>query len=161
MNLRGQPAPNFFLPLFTPGARAELRGTVAPDSLRLSQLRGKIVFLNFWFTSCAPCVQENPTFERLSKQLRPEGVEFVGVVFGNSFERLAKYMAKANLSFRQVIDSKSSTAHKYGAYAAPTSYVVDANGIVRAQYTGGPLHDQDVIQMLESAGFKRTTKAGK
>lgn len=153
-NLRGQAAPDFHLPLYGPGAREELRGAVSSDSLRLSRLRGKIVFLNFWFTSCAPCVEENPVFERLSKQLGPEGVEFVGVVFGENLERIAKYMDKANLSFRQVIDTKSKVAHQYGTYAAPTTYVIDRAGVVRAQYTGGPLHDDDIMGMLERAGFK-------
>ena len=67
------PAPDFELTLFGTETRQ------AGETLRLSDLKGKPVVLNFWFPSCPPCVAEMPEFERVFQNHRPYNVEFVGV----------------------------------------------------------------------------------
>ena len=67
------PAPDFALTLFGTETRQ------AGETLRLSDLAGKPVVLNFWFPSCPPCVAEMPEFERVYQNHKADGVEFVGV----------------------------------------------------------------------------------
>ena len=67
------PAPDFQLTLYGTETRQ------AGETLRLSDLEGKPVVLNFWFPSCPPCVAEMPEFERVFQNHRADGVEFVGV----------------------------------------------------------------------------------
>ena len=66
-------APDFALTLFGTETRQ------AGETLRLSDLAGKPVVLNFWFPSCPPCVAEMPEFERVYQNHKADGVEFVGV----------------------------------------------------------------------------------
>lgn len=67
------PAPDFALTLYGTETRQ------AGETLRLSDLKGKPVVLNFWFPSCPPCVAEMPEFERAFQNHRSHEVEFVGV----------------------------------------------------------------------------------
>ena len=67
------PAPDFELTLFGTETRQ------AGETLRLSDLKGKPVVLNFWFPSCPPCVAEMPEFERVFQNHKSYGLEFVGV----------------------------------------------------------------------------------
>lgn len=67
------PAPDFELTLYETETRQ------AGETLRLSDLKGKPVVLNFWFPSCPPCVAEMPEFERVFQSHKSSGVEFVGV----------------------------------------------------------------------------------
>lgn len=67
------PAPDFTLTLYGTETRQ------AGETLRLSDLKGKPVVLNFWFPSCPPCVAEMPEFERAFQNHKTYGVEFVGV----------------------------------------------------------------------------------
>ena len=70
---QADPAPDFTLTLYGTETRQ------AGETLRLSELKGKPVVLNFWFPSCPPCVAEMPEFERVFQNHRTYGVEFVGV----------------------------------------------------------------------------------
>ena len=67
------PAPDFTMTLYGTETRQ------AGETLRMSDLKGKPVVLNFWFPSCPPCVAEMPEFERVYQKHKPYGVEFVGV----------------------------------------------------------------------------------
>ena len=67
------PAPDFELTLYGTETRQ------AGETLRLSDLEGKPVVLNFWFPSCPPCVAEMPEFERVFQSHKSYGVEFIGV----------------------------------------------------------------------------------
>ena len=67
------PAPDFALTLYGTETRQ------AGETLRLSDLKGKPVVLNFWFPSCPPCVAEMPEFERVFQNHKSYGVEFIGI----------------------------------------------------------------------------------
>ena len=67
------PAPDFEMTLYGTETRQ------AGETLRLSDLKGKPVVLNFWFPSCPPCVAEMPEFERVFQNHKADGVEFIGV----------------------------------------------------------------------------------
>ena len=69
----GEPAPDFEMTLFGTDTRE------AGETLRMSELEGRPVVLNFWFPSCPPCVAEMPEFERVYQNHKEDGVEFVGV----------------------------------------------------------------------------------
>ena len=67
------PAPDFELTLYETETRQ------AGETLRLSELEGKPIVLNFWFPSCPPCVAEMPEFERVFQNHKSYGLEFIGV----------------------------------------------------------------------------------
>ncbi len=128
-------------------------GDIAPDfdlrsldgsRLKLSQLRGKPVLLNFWATWCAPCRIEMPWLVELDHKYRAEGVQIIGVSLDDSgSEAQVSSYAKENGVQYQVLLGDPATANTYGGVRfLPQSFFVDAQGkIIKA--TAGLTTKQD------------------
>lgn len=126
-------------------ARPEV-GFPAPDfnlmdvegrPVSLSEYRGKAVLLNFWATWCPPCKAEMPELARLQEQM-PQLV-ILGVDMGHterSPEYVAAYMQANGYTWRVPFDADGSVSRAYGVVSIPTSFFIDAQGIIRAKYVG-------------------------
>ncbi|MGH7766563.1 MAG: redoxin domain-containing protein, partial [Candidatus Binatia bacterium] len=68
--------------------------------LSLKDLRGKIVFLNFWATWCVPCRQEMPLMEALHREFKDQGLEIVAVNFREDKKAVEKFFAELGLTFK-------------------------------------------------------------
>jgi len=122
---KGVKAPDFTLP--------GLDGTM----VRLSDRKGKVVFLNIWATWCPPCVEEMPSMEKLYQKLKGEDFEILAVsIDKNGAEAVAPFMKKYNLSFTALIDSKESLKYKYQTTGVPESYIIDKNGTIVEKVIG-------------------------
>src|SRR5918992_1301398 len=87
--------------------------TVAPEfvlkdpagkQVSLRELRGKIVFLNFWATWCLPCIEEMPALEKLHRDLEKEGLVILAVNFQEGPERVKDFFGEHNLTFTALLD---------------------------------------------------------
>jgi len=116
-------------------------GTVAPDfslptydggTVTLSQLRGKVVMINFWATWCPPCRTEKPTMETLYQKFRERGdFELLAVnVEEDARQALASYLARTPYSFPIPLDSQGQVQKLYQVFRFPESFIIDRNGIV-------------------------------
>ena len=119
-------APDFTLP------------TLAGDSLRLSDLRGQIVLLNFWATWCAPCIQEIPELIALHDELNPHGFTVVGVSLdeeGSDFVKL--FTERFGITYPLPLDEEGTVSEAYGGvWALPTTYVIDPEGQIIQRVIG-------------------------
>ncbi|MGH7259634.1 MAG: TlpA disulfide reductase family protein [Nitrospiraceae bacterium] len=117
-------------------------GKVAPDfalvdlndkPVRLSDLRGKVVFLNFWATWCKPCKEEMPSMEVLHKNFEKDGL----VVLAVSIDRVTTtkdippFIKSMNLSFPVLIDSWGKTDMPYKRMGVPETFIIDQQGVIR------------------------------
>jgi peroxiredoxin len=113
-------------------------GTPAPDftldsldgnSLRLSDLRGKAVLLNFWATWCSPCKIEMPWFIDLQKEYGPQGLQIVGVAMDDSSkEDIAKFAKEMGVNY-PVLLGKEAVGDAYGGVPAlPESFFIGRDG---------------------------------
>lgn len=116
----GEPAPDFTLE----SVREE------NTFLRLSDLRGKVVVVNFYASWCGPCRQELPDFEAVSREMAEE-VAFIAVNVSESRGDALGILESTGATFPAVLDSDGSVAERYGLRGMPSTYLVDANGIVR------------------------------
>ncbi len=116
------------------------RGALVPDFRlldlegephRLSEISGPIV-LNFWASWCEPCIEEMPDFEIVSQELRGR-VTFVGINDGESLETAREFAYDVtNVSYLVLLDpTKSMTDGPYLLVGRPTTYFIDADGIIR------------------------------
>ncbi|MCE5312156.1 MAG: TlpA family protein disulfide reductase [Nitrospiraceae bacterium] len=103
---------------------------------KLSDLRGKVVFLNFWATWCDSCKTENPTIQNLInlEKNNPDFV-FLTILYNDRADNAREYMRKNSFTFPVLIDN-AKTAKNYGLTGVPETFIIDAKGIVRDKIVG-------------------------
>jgi cytochrome c biogenesis protein CcmG/thiol:disulfide interchange protein DsbE len=126
--------------------------TPAPDftihdsdrSVTLSQLRGKIVVLNFWATWCPPCVEEMPSLVQMQKRLQDKGVTVLAVSVDEDADDYHKFLRAHNIDLLTVRESGQRTPNgviapvssRYGTIKVPETYIIDRNGTIRRKMIG-------------------------
>jgi thiol-disulfide isomerase/thioredoxin len=123
--LIGSPAPDFELP------------ALDGKNLKLSDLRGKAVLLNFWATYCGPCKVEMPWFVELQKEYGEQGFQIVGVAMDDaSTEDIAKFAKQMGVNY-PILIGKDSVGESYGGVSVlPTTFFVDRDGKLIAREFG-------------------------
>jgi len=96
--------------------------------LSLKDLKGKVVFLNFWATWCVPCRQEMPFMEALHREFKDRGLEVVAVNFREDRKTAQKFFAELGLTFRALLDLDGGVSNEYGAWSLPLTYVINRKG---------------------------------
>ncbi len=94
----------------------------------LKDLKGKVVFLNFWATWCIPCRQEMPTMEELHREFKGQGLEVVAVNIKESMKEARKFFDELGLTFTALLDKDGKVSEEYGAWSIPLSYFINRNG---------------------------------
>jgi thiol-disulfide isomerase/thioredoxin len=123
---------DFSLPLLLPSQKRDEQGEIQ----KLSDLKGKVVFLNFWATWCGPCRAEMPSMEALYSRYREKGFEILAV---NSMERQPEVLAfkeENNFSFPIVLDGDGKVNSAYGIQAIPTTFLLDKEGKIVLRLVG-------------------------
>ena len=128
-------------------------GYLAPDfSLRnlkgnyesLDSFRGQVVVLNFWATWCAPCRVEMPSFEKLYRRYRSEGVAVLAVTLDkNAGPKIKSFVDEYELSFPILLDEKGEVERLYPSMTIPFTYVIDSEGRVVARVDGAKNWDSN------------------
>lgn len=123
--LKGKPAPNFAL------------NDSEGNRVQLSDLRGKVVIINFWATWCGPCRQE---FPELQKAATRQGSDVVVLALdqSESTDKVTRFRDKFNASFPILMDTTNAVFNSYGLSGIPDTIFIDRDGIVR-EVVAGPL----------------------
>jgi len=121
----GRAAPDFALP--------RLDGQV----VRLSDYKGKVVFLNIWATWCSPCREEMPSMEKLYQEMKGEDFEILAVSIDALGATAVKpFMAELKLTFPALLDPQGTIRSLYNTTGVPETFIIDRNGIVAAKIIG-------------------------
>lgn len=114
------------------------------NKFQLSDYRGKVVVLDFWYTSCLPCIKLIQDFQLIKKEMNRDDVIFVGVNGVDKKERIAHFMEKKNMNFKSIYNAKDAlAAYKIAAY--PAYYVIDKEGKIQLASTGYSDQVRDII----------------
>ncbi|MGB5999932.1 MAG: redoxin domain-containing protein [Thermoanaerobaculia bacterium] len=108
---------------------------LADETVKLSELRGKIVILNFWATWCEPCKVEMPFFEELSRNSQSK-VEILAVNFDEPPQQVEQFVNEYKLSFPVLLDPGGNVQDLYRVRGYPTTFVVDATGSIQFHHVG-------------------------
>ena len=119
----------------------------------LSQLKGRVVLVNFWATWCPPCRREMPSMERLTQQLKGEDFSVLAVNVGESVNDIELFTSQldADLSFPILLDRSSQSMQSWKISGLPTTYLVDKKGRVVAGAIGGREFDHpDMVRAIRA-----------
>jgi peroxiredoxin len=104
---------------------------LAGDYVKLSDYRGKVVFLNVWATWCPPCREEMPSMESLYRKLKGRNFEMLGVSIDRDGEKVVRpFAVKYGLTFPVLLDPDNKTYRLYGLTGVPETFIVDKSGVV-------------------------------
>jgi len=98
------------------------------NNVRMSDFRGKVVFLNFWATWCAACVVEMPSMEKLHRRFKDRDFVMVAINVQESDAQVKAFFEKLKLSFTTLLDVNGEVATGFAVNALPTTYVLDKQG---------------------------------
>lgn len=120
------------------GARAPLFDLprLAGSRLRLADLHGAPVVINFWATWCAPCRLEMPALQQLHEDYSEAGLRVLGINAGETTEAVQRWRAAFNLGFDLLLDTDQTVAARYQLRGYPTTYVVSPAGVITNVFYG-------------------------
>lgn len=128
-----------------PTGPAPIVGQTAPDftgttvdgaSLRLSELRGKVVWLTFGASWCQPCRSENPDIKATSEAFADRGVVVVQVYINEDASSVADYANRLGLTYPKIADTTDSIATNYRILGIPAHFFIDRDGVLRELRVG-------------------------
>ena len=117
----GEPAADFALTTFD------------REEFRLSEQRGNVVVINFWYPSCPPCRDEMPAFQEAWEQYQGRNVRFIGLFVPQGFdteESARDFVDELGLTFTFATDVRAGVAQAYAVQYFPTTYFIDQAGRV-------------------------------
>ena len=118
------PAPDFQLP------------TADGGTVRLADLRGKVVYLDFWATWCPPCRRSFPWMNTLHERYHDQGLVIVAVSLDHSHKNMERFLGETRPRFIVAFDREGEVGDRYHVQAMPTSVIIDREGRIRRIHQG-------------------------
>jgi len=122
------------------------KGAIAPDfslpelqsatTHQLSQYQGKVVYLDFWASWCAPCRISFPLLEKLYQDYKDQDFVIVAINMDEEQDRAETFLIHYPASFEILRDAEAKWAETYGVETMPTSFIIDKKGVVREIHHG-------------------------
>ena len=120
------------------------------NPVRLEDLRGRLVWLNFWASWCPPCQGETPVLRDMDEAYGGQGLEIVGVaVQETTVDDVRAYAERYELGYRIAFDTFADIFHLYRVYALPTQFFIAPDGKI-IEVVNGPLSHQDAAARIEA-----------
>jgi peroxiredoxin len=114
--------------------------TLGGERVALDSLRGKVVLVNFWATSCSGCIKEMPNLVKTWQKYHSQGLETIAVAMSyDPPEYVRQFAEKNGLPFTVALDPDGAVAQAFGnVRVTPTTFVIDRQGQIIQQYVGEP-----------------------
>jgi thiol-disulfide isomerase/thioredoxin len=127
--------------------------TLDGGTIRLRDLSGEIIFLNFWATWCVPCREEMPDLQQFVEDYGDQGVRVIAVTDPNDGQTEADVRAfvdEYDLTFTIALTSDAAFYRQFGVEPIPTTLIIDRAGMVRGRHIGA-MHLDDMVAYFEQA----------
>ena len=129
--------------------------SLTPQPLRLSDFKGKVVFLNFWATWCPPCKEEMPSMERLHRRYKERGFTILAVSIDTGGSApVAAFVKKFGLTFPIGLDPEFVVAKQYAIRGLPSTFLIDKTGNIAAAAVGPRDFDSTAAHAVVEALLK-------
>ena len=115
-------------------------------NIKLSELRGQVVMINFWASWCGPCRQEMPLLDQLYQRYQPMGFTLLGVNVEEDSSAADKILKEIPVSFPVLYDNNSKVSESYQVQAMPSTFLIDRDGKLRYLHKGYKPGTEDEYQ---------------
>ncbi len=126
--------------------------SLSGKNLKLSEMAGNVVLINFWASWCGPCREEMPLLNRLHNKYRPLGFTVLGVNVEEQSDMARGFLKDFPVDFPILLDNKNQVSKLYQVVAMPTTVVVDRDGKMRFLHKGYKNGDEkkyrDMVKQL-------------
>jgi thiol-disulfide isomerase/thioredoxin len=121
-----------------PHQLVEVKGTLLADGSPWSSTpaRGSVLVVNFWASWCGPCRAEQPELNQVARAYRGRGVRFIGVNVRDSRGAAVSYAEEFQIPYPSLYDQAALTAVRLQAFALPSTFILDRDGVVAYRLTG-------------------------
>jgi cytochrome c biogenesis protein CcmG/thiol:disulfide interchange protein DsbE len=147
--LIGQRAPDFTVRLFN------------GDEIKLGQLGGKVVFLNFWASWCLPCRAEARELEAAWRNLKDQDVIFLGINIQDREEDARTFLGEFQVTYPNGRDLSGKVAVEYGVWGVPETFIIDPTGTITYKHVGTPGNEIISAKIQDARAGLVTAKEGK
>ncbi len=124
--------------------------TLDDDVVALSDLRDRVLLLNFWGTWCGPCRREMPEFQKAYEEWREQGFEILAIAYNDTEEAILAFRDEFALTFPLALDDSGVINDAYGIQTRPSSYLLDRDGVILARHFG-LMTEAQLSEMLNEA----------
>jgi thiol-disulfide isomerase/thioredoxin len=122
------------------------RALDGPGQLSLADFRGKVVYLDFWASWCAPCQAALPALEELRKEFPADQFQVIAVNVDTDPEKALRLLAKHKIGYPSAADPEGRLPETFGLKTMPTSYLIDRKGVVRLVHPGFRTSDVETLR---------------
>lgn len=126
--------------------------TPSGEPVKLSDLKGKSIVLNFWASWCPPCRVEMPALQNIYSEYQEQDVVVLGInsTYNDSMTKAIEFVQLNQLSFPILLDTSGTASKDYQVNSLPTTYFVDPNGVIRDVIIGGPISETILKSKIEA-----------
>lgn len=137
-------SPEFTLPLFNRSVtllsgRDSNAETLSPVSL--SEFAGKVVYIDFWASWCAPCLRSFPVLNQMYKDYRHKGFEIIAINMDENLSNAQAFLTEHPIDYTVLQGYNHNVANQYQIHGLPSAFLVDASGKLRLIHTGFKRND--------------------
>ncbi|HLF31738.1 MAG TPA: TlpA disulfide reductase family protein [Xanthomonadales bacterium] len=119
--------------------------------LTLQDLRGKVVYLDFWASWCGPCRKSLPLYESLYQEIGSQQFAIVAINLDETREDAVRFLKQHPVSYTILLDPVGSTAADWQIRVMPTSFLLDRSGMIVREYAGfEPAHIEDIRHDIDT-----------
>lgn len=134
-----------------PGFTLDVHGG---GKVSLSELKGKVVLMDFWATWCQPCRQSFPWMNEMLDKYSDQGLHIVAVSLDVNPRMVEKFLHRYPAKFQIGLDPHGKVADQYNVHVMPTSYLIDRNGGIHKVHRGFRLSDTPALEKMIQDALK-------
>lgn len=123
--------------------------TLDGEIVKLSELRGEKVILNFWASWCPPCREEMPEIQSFYDDYKDD-IKVIAINDNEKDQKVIDFLDEYGYTFPMPLDRDGSVASEYGVLTLPTTYFIDSDGIIQEPRHIGPMTYDDMVDMMHT-----------
>lgn len=115
---------------------------------KLDELKGKVIYIDFWASWCPPCVKSFPFMNQLNNELKDQGLHVIGVNLDEKVSDAKAFLEQYPAQFSVVTDPTKQCAKELQVMAMPTSFIIDKTGKIRHIHKGFRMDESEKLRSL-------------